>query len=164
MCTYAHISAINWCIVGYLSDASWVLWDGSTITRLVARPPGWHMGVRCALKVWSVLYRIIVDFLITEQTTYYCIMCKIVIFAMQHSIQQLQELHTKLACRHHHRHRNVFRIKGPLSWTSTAHQWIPLQNGLVMWCFDIIFYVLLNKLSDGKWSCRWYEAAWCPYK
>ena len=29
MCTYVHISATKWCIVGYLSYALWVWWDGS---------------------------------------------------------------------------------------------------------------------------------------
>ena len=30
MCTCVHISDTKWCIVGYLSFASWDLWDGST--------------------------------------------------------------------------------------------------------------------------------------
>ena len=29
MCTFVHISVTKWCIVGYLSDALWDLWDGS---------------------------------------------------------------------------------------------------------------------------------------
>ena len=29
MCTCVHISVTNWCIVGYLLDALWDLWDGS---------------------------------------------------------------------------------------------------------------------------------------
>ena len=29
MCTYVHISVTKWCIVGYLSDALWDLWDRS---------------------------------------------------------------------------------------------------------------------------------------
>ena len=29
MCTYVHISVTKWCIVGYLSDAMWDVWDGS---------------------------------------------------------------------------------------------------------------------------------------
>ena len=29
MCTCVHISVTKWCIVGYLSDALWDLWDGS---------------------------------------------------------------------------------------------------------------------------------------
>ena len=29
MCTCVHISVSKWCIVGYLSDALWDLWDGS---------------------------------------------------------------------------------------------------------------------------------------
>ena len=29
MCTCVHISVAKWCIVGYLSNALWVLWDGS---------------------------------------------------------------------------------------------------------------------------------------
>ena len=28
MCTCVHISVTKWCIVGYLSDALWDLWDG----------------------------------------------------------------------------------------------------------------------------------------
>ena len=31
MCTCVHISVTKWCIVGYLSDALWDLWDGSII-------------------------------------------------------------------------------------------------------------------------------------
>ena len=29
VCTCVHISVTKWCIVGFLSDALWVLWDGS---------------------------------------------------------------------------------------------------------------------------------------
>ena len=29
MCTCVHISVTKWCIVGYLSDALWDLWNGS---------------------------------------------------------------------------------------------------------------------------------------
>ena len=29
MCTCVHISVTKWCIVGYLTDALWDLWDGS---------------------------------------------------------------------------------------------------------------------------------------
>ena len=29
MCTRVHISVTKWCIVGYLPDAWWDLWDGS---------------------------------------------------------------------------------------------------------------------------------------
>ena len=28
LCKHMHISATKWCMVGYLSDASWDLWDG----------------------------------------------------------------------------------------------------------------------------------------
>ena len=30
MCTHVHISVTKWCIMGYLSDASWHFWDGYT--------------------------------------------------------------------------------------------------------------------------------------
>ena len=33
MCTCVHISVTKWCIVGYLSDALWDLWDGSIDTK-----------------------------------------------------------------------------------------------------------------------------------
>ena len=32
MCTCVHIFVTRWCIVGYLSDALWDLWDGSYYT------------------------------------------------------------------------------------------------------------------------------------
>ena len=31
MCTCVHISVTKWCIVGYLSNALWDLWDGSSL-------------------------------------------------------------------------------------------------------------------------------------
>ena len=31
MCTYVHISVTKWCIVGYLSNALWDLWDWSNM-------------------------------------------------------------------------------------------------------------------------------------
>ena len=34
-CTYVHISVTKWCIVGYLSDALWDLWDGSITPAIV---------------------------------------------------------------------------------------------------------------------------------
>ena len=34
MCTFVHISVTKWCIVGYLSDALWHLWDGSIVVML----------------------------------------------------------------------------------------------------------------------------------
>ena len=33
MCTCVHISVTKWCILGYLSDALWNLWDGSIVCR-----------------------------------------------------------------------------------------------------------------------------------
>ena len=35
MCTCVHISVTKWCIVGYLSDALWDLWEGSTTSITV---------------------------------------------------------------------------------------------------------------------------------
>ena len=37
MCTGVHISVTKWCIVGYLSDALWDLWDGSIETKLYCK-------------------------------------------------------------------------------------------------------------------------------
>ena len=42
MCTCVHISVTKWCIVGYLSDAFWDLWDGSIAERPLIRQTG-HM-------------------------------------------------------------------------------------------------------------------------
>ena len=36
MCTCVHISVTQWCIVGYLSDALWDLWDGAIAHHIIA--------------------------------------------------------------------------------------------------------------------------------
>ena len=65
MCTYVHISVTKWCIVGYLSDALWDLWDGSIdsiaphlsprlATRMIVSRRGaknHHIWTRCDTKL-----------------------------------------------------------------------------------------------------------------
>ena len=49
MCTCVHISVIKWCIVGYLHDALWDLWNGS-ITR-----PQW-VNMKFDWKIWKITF------------------------------------------------------------------------------------------------------------
>ena len=47
MCTCVHISVIKCCIVGYLSDAFWDLWDVSILNRVkIKRISGFWMHVK----------------------------------------------------------------------------------------------------------------------
>ena len=39
MCTHVHISVTKWCIVGYLSNALWDLWDGRRRGQLLLKWP-----------------------------------------------------------------------------------------------------------------------------
>ena len=37
MCTLVHISVTKWCIVGYMSDAFWDLWDANIVQQATTR-------------------------------------------------------------------------------------------------------------------------------
>ena len=57
MCTYVHISVTKWCIVGYLSHATWDLQDGSI--------PLWSWGIAlfCEFKIFNIYFILVTDVL-----------------------------------------------------------------------------------------------------